>query len=209
MPKHKPLPPLERLNELLEVVPIKPYQYGTKSGLLWRVNGKGKVATGNNAGSLNPHPLKKGRLDWRVYIDGNQYYVSRIIYFMVYRTDPGTTQVDHKDKNPFNNNKWNLRLGDSLLQAQNRGIRADNISGAVGVGWHKKAKKWRASIRHKGVRYSLGLHTCKIEAARIYNDTILEFELDKLGKPLNNLDAIACDCQKCLLTQAATGVASQ
>lgn len=29
---------------------------------------------------------------------------------------------------------------------------------------------------------------------------ILEFELDKIGKPLNNLDAISCDCKECLLT---------
>lgn len=200
MSKFKPLPPLERLNELLEIVPIKPSQYGIKSGLLWRVNGKVKITTGDDAGKLYVHSTKKDRLDWRVRVDGTQYYVSRIIYFMIYKTDPKKALVDHKDRNPLNNNGWNLRLGDSLLQAQNRGKRTDNVSGAVGVYWHKQAEKWRVSVRHRGSRYSLGLYTCKIEAARIYNDKILEFELDKIGKPLNNLDAISCDCKECLLT---------
>ena len=198
MPKHRPLPPLERLNELLEIVPIAPSQFEIQSGLVWKVRRQGTKGIGSVAGSKQPCPRKPGRFDWRVKVDQRHYLVSRVIYFMANGVDPGEFEVDHEDWNPMNNNVGNLRLGGRSLQIHSRGTRKDNKSGAVGVTWHKKTKKWQAELSHEREHFYLGLYTCLIEAARVLNNKILELELDKIGKPLIDLEVLNCDCKKCL-----------
>jgi len=116
---------------------------------------------------------------------------------MVNGVDPGEFEVDHEDRNSLNNNVGNLRLGGRSLQNHNRGTQSNNTSGAVGVAWDKRARKWEVQLSHKGERFRLGRHTCKIEAARAVNDKIIELELDKIGKPLNDLEAIECECCEC------------
>jgi hypothetical protein len=32
----------------------------------------------------------------------------------------------------------------------------------------------------------------------VVNNKIIELELDKIGKPLHDLEALKCDCGKCL-----------
>jgi len=195
MAKFKPLPPLERLNELLEIVPIDPSQFEIQSGLVWRVS-RGTQKAGSVAGNKNPNPSRQGRLDWRVKVDGRKYYASRVIYFMANGVDPGELEVDHEDQNPMNNNVGNLRLGDGSLQQHNQGPRKNNKSGAKGVDRLKNGK-WQAQLMYKRERFYLGCYTCKIDAARAYNDKIIELELDKIGKPLKDLEALKCDCSSC------------
>jgi len=197
MANHKPLPPLERLSELLEIKPIAPSQLKIQSGLVWKVNRGTRGRAGSVAGSKQPNPRKPGRFDWTVGVDGRKYYASRVIYFMANGVDPGELEVDHEDRNPMNNNVGNLRLGTELIQKNNQDPRKDNTSDAVGVHWNKDVKKWRAQLGYKRKRFSLGLHTCKIEAARAYNDKAIELELDKIGKSLHDLESLNCDCKCC------------
>jgi len=201
MPKHIALPPIERLNELLEIVPVAPSQFETCSGLIWKVWRGGTARAGSVAGSKRPNPSKPGRFDWKVRVDGRKYFVSRVIYLMANGVDPGELEVDHEDWNSLNNNVGNLRLGGRSLQGHNQGPNSNNTSGAKGVGWRKNAKKWRARLKHKGKDFYLGTHTCKIEAARAYNNKIIELELDKIGKPLLELNSIKCSCGKCSLSK--------
>ena len=196
MSKHKPLPPLERLNELFEVVPIEPPQFGVQSGLIWKVR-RGNRRAGSVAGSLHPSTNKPGRFDWRSSVSYQNYFVSRIIYFMVSGVDPGVLEVDHEDRNPFNNNAENLRLGCKSLQTHNQSIRKNNTSGVVGVCWSKPHSKWVVRLANNNESLSLGYFTCKVEAARTYNKKVLDLGLDKLGKPLNNLEVINCGCSVC------------
>jgi len=196
MTKHRPLPPIERLNELLEIVPIPKSQFEIQSGLVWKVS-QGRQRAGSVAGTKKPHPSRQGRFDWQVKVAGRLYYVSRVIYFMANSVDPGEFQVDHEDQNPMNNNIWNLRLGDDSLQKHNRGPRLDNTSGAVGVSWKKSARKWIAAIRNNQKRTYLGLYICKIEASLAYNNKVIELGLDKIGKPLNDLETLECNCAQC------------
>ena len=197
MPKHRPLPPIELLNELLEIVPIAPSQFEIQSGLVWKVNRTGTARAGSVAGTKKPSLITPGRFDWQVQVDERAYLVSRLIYLMANGVDPGELTVDHEDQNPMNNNVGNLRLGDDSLQEHNKRPRKDNTSGAVGVCWDKNAKKWRAQLQHEREKFYLGYHTCKIEAARVVNDKILELGLDKIGKPLNDLEALECECCEC------------
>ena len=197
MTKHKPLPPIERLNELLEIVPIPKSQFEIQSGLVRKVRRGGTARAGSVAGTKRPDSKTPSRFDWRVEVDGRLYYVSRVIYFMANGVDPGELEVDHEDRNPMNNNVENLRLGTELIQKNNRGSQSNNKSDANGVTWDKNAKKWRARLTYKGADFYLGRHTCKIEAARVVNAKILELELDKIGKTLHDLEALNCDCNTC------------
>jgi len=110
--------------------------------------------------------------------------------------DPGELEVDHEDQNPMNNNVRNLRLGDDSLQIHNQGPRSNNTSGVVGV-TRLKNGKWQAELGYKGECFYLGCYTCKIEAARVRNNKIIELELDKIGKPLKDLEALKCECANC------------
>ena len=197
MPKPIALPPIQRLNELLEIVPIAPSQFGIQSGLLWKVNRGNRGKAGSTAGYKRPHSGTPGRFDWTVMVDGRKYLASRLIYFMANGEDPGELEVDHEDQNSLNNNVWNLRLGTQLIQKHNRGTQINNTSGAVGVVWDKDVKKWRAWLKHERKRFELGRHICKIKAARAVNAKVIELELDKIGKPLHDLEALKCECADC------------
>lgn len=199
MPKHKPLPPLERLNELLEIVPIAESQFGTHSGLVCKEKRRGTRGVGGIAGSLASNVQQPGRFDWKVRVDGEVYAASRLIYYMANGVDPGEFEVDHKDTNPFNNNAGNLRLDSEnrLLQKHNKKVYSNNTSGVRNMYWDKKAKKWRSQLRYKLKLIDLGFFTCRKEAAFAINEKIIELELDKLGKPLNDPEAIECDCCNC------------
>jgi hypothetical protein len=194
MPKTLPLPPLERLNELFEVVPIAESQFGKHSGLVRKVTRGGHLAESVAGTIVKPCD---GRFDWYVKADGQNYRASRIIYFMVNKIDPCELEVDHKDRNPLNNNANNLRLGNSSLQSHNRRIMTNNSSGVIGASWDRQRGRWKTRLINERKSTHLGYFTCKLEAARAYNDKVVEFGLDKIGKPLNYLDAVECNCKVC------------
>jgi hypothetical protein len=148
------------------------------------------------AGTKKPNSSKQGRFDWVVEVDGGRYMVSRVIYFMANGEDPGELEIDHEDQNPMNNNVGNLRLGTQLIQKNNRKPNSNNKSGAVGV-TRRKSGKWQARLWHKGEDFRLGCYTCKIEASRVWNNKVIELELDKIGKPLHDLEALKCGCNTC------------
>lgn len=198
MPKYKPLPPLERLHELLEVVQIPPEKYGIWSGLVWKVKRNGTKGVGGVAGTPHRDPNNPDRVNWTARIDGTDYYVSRVIYYMTRNKDPRDAQVDHEDQNWLNNNVWNLRLDiDGSIQMVNVPIRRDNTSGVIGVNWNKTAKKWQAAVQIKDKRKHLGYFTCKVEAARVVRDKWIELGWDKKGRELPELDKVQCGCSRC------------
>ena len=132
------------------------------------------------AGSWAGYVFKKesrGKLvkRWVIGIDGRYYYASRIIYFMAHGVDPYPMEVDHEDRNSLNNNVDNLRLGNSVLQIQNQGIRSTNKSGVKGVHWHKGASKWQARINVEDKKKHLGLYTTIKEAAEARNAAVRKY----------------------------------
>ena len=72
---------------------------------------------------------------------------------------------DHKDRNPFNNRKYNLRKATPTENARNKSLSINNTSGVVGVGWDKDNKKWVAFIG-------------------------MDYKTKKLGRYINKEDAI-------------------
>lgn len=177
MCKSKPLAvTYERCHELLEVCAPSPLRLEEESGLKWKVNRGGNAKAGDWAGNVRKQKERgKIRKVWAVSIDKKLYLASRIIYFMHHGVDPYPMEVDHKDRNPLNNNVDNLRLGNSVLQKQNRGIPSNNISGVKGVGWHKQNSKWQAYIRVENKQKYLGCFTTLKEAAEARNAAVRKY----------------------------------
>lgn len=73
-------------------------------------------------------------------------------------------EIDHEDGMPGNNSIVNLRLVTHRQNMLNRRLQNNNASGHTGVGWHKKAQKWCASITIHKKFIHLGLFD-KIEDA--------------------------------------------
>lgn len=68
-------------------------------------------------------------------------------------------EIDHKDRDPLNNSRKNIRFCTRSENNHNKGLNKNNSSGFKGIYWHKRAKKWLAQIMLDGKRINIGLFT--------------------------------------------------
>lgn len=78
----------------------------------------------------------------------------------------GFKGYDHKNRNPLDNRKENLRPATQHENVMNKGIQRNNISGITGVGWVKRLQKWRARIAYDEKEIYLGVFENKEDAIR-------------------------------------------
>jgi len=177
MCKSKPLAvTYERCHELLEICEPSPLRLEEESGLKNKVNRGKRAKAGSWAGCVREVEVCGTLVKrWVIGIDGKYYYASRIIYFMAHGVDPYPMEVDHKDINSLNNNVDNLRLGNSVLQIQNQGIRSTNKSGVKGVCWYKQRSKWMAYIKVDDKNKNLGYFATVKEATAARNAAVREY----------------------------------
>jgi hypothetical protein len=160
-----PLPSVEFLREC--------FVYFPKTGeLQWRRRPQNHFATPSAHASFNAQFAEKiaGCMRERsraVKINNQRYKVHRIVWKLITGEEP-TDTIDHKSGDPFSNGLNNLRLASMGQQAWNRKIPKTNTSGYRGAMWHRKDKKWRAQICHKGTRYDLGQFNTAEEASAAY-----------------------------------------
>ena len=83
-------------------------------------------------------------------------------------------KVDHKDLDPLNNLKSNLRECTISQNGANRPVQKNNITGIKGVGWYPRLGKWRARIKKGGALIHLGYFNTQKDAAEAYNSAALE-----------------------------------
>jgi len=78
---------------------------------------------------------------------------------------------DHEDRNPYNNQKNNLRkCSISQNNANREKFKSKNLTSKYkGVCWSKVAKKWHGQLRVNKVRIHLGYFINEEDAARAYN----------------------------------------
>jgi hypothetical protein len=174
---HKPLPPLELLQQLFKISETSP------SGLRWKISRATNVKSGQVAGSR----LKHGY--WEVAItDGvkKRYLVHRVAYYLQTGTDPGLSKVDHV---LGLHAPLNLRLATNTENSANSKKRKTTAgikcsSKFKGVYWNKERQKWRARINYQGKEIHLGRFTDEIEAATAYNKAAIEYfgEFAKINK---------------------------
>lgn len=65
-------------------------------------------------------------------------------------------EIDHRDRNPLNNLRSNLRAATHKENMKNQSIRSNNSSGIPGVSFHKRANRWQAHIMISGKEKHLG-----------------------------------------------------
>ena len=100
----------------------------------WRKDTNNRIITGN---CTNKNPRRE---------------LSR---FLLGVTDENLV-VDHKDGNPLNNRKSNLRICTQAENKMNLAMTTNNTSGFIGVCWDKQRKRWAPEIRCGHKRWHLG-----------------------------------------------------
>lgn len=146
----KPLPSLERLNELLS--------YNEETGVLtWKMlapTSHSNIGFNNKCGGKVAGTIGlKGYLV--VGIEKSYYLAHRIIWKMVTGEDP-PDQVDHRDTDRLNNRWSNFRSTENGKNIQNSKMRCDNKSGVKGVHWEADRQMWRGVISVEGKQIKIG-----------------------------------------------------
>lgn len=90
--------------------------------------------------------------------------------------------IDHKDQNPLNNCRSNLRAATHSQNQHNRGMQKNNRTGAKGVSFQKASGKYMSQIKLHGKTYYLG-----------YFDTIPEAEAVVIAKRKELVGEFACN----------------
>ena len=146
----KPLPSLERLEELLS--------YDENSGVLtWKMQpetSRSNIGFNNKCGGKVAGTINE---DGYVVIGiAKKYYLAhRIIWKLKTGSDP-VDIIDHEDTDKGNNRWLNLREAANGPNIQNSKLRKDNRSGVKGVFWEESHKSWRAVLTTNGVSVRLG-----------------------------------------------------
>jgi hypothetical protein len=130
---------IEQFNTLFE------YKDGA---LFWKVDRKSNKLKGKPVGAIN------GKGYFETKLNGKSFKVHRIIYAMHHGYLPEV--VDHIDGNRTNNRIDNLRVATPGENKYNQKVYKNNTSGAKGIFWNEKHKKWRTQINYSGKRKCLG-----------------------------------------------------
>lgn len=135
----KPLPSLDRLNEL--------FVYDAASGdLRWKTIPQHfkRAKVGDLVGAI-------GAKGYRVVGIARVYYlVHRIIWKMVTGTDP-VDQIDHIDGDRLNNRWANLRAATNGQNRWNAKLSKNNSSGTKGVSWDANRRVWAVAVNGKRI----------------------------------------------------------
>lgn len=119
----------------------------------------------------NNWTLSSGHAIRNVRSGGRNYTVHMARQIMNY---PKGLEVDHKNNDPLDNQKENLRICTHQQNIENSLPTRGRDSKCKGVCLHKRCSKWQAQIYFNGKSIYLGLFNVKEDAARAYDKKALE-----------------------------------
>lgn len=129
--------------------------------LFWKIPPKNHPSLlGKEAGSIDSHGYKQ------IHHAGKNIFTHHIVWLMFNNDMP--EQIDHIDRNRFNNNIENLRPATNTTNQHNTGIRKDNTSGHTGITFKKETNKWNVRIQTNGKRQNIGTYNNLTEAINAY-----------------------------------------
>jgi hypothetical protein len=105
----------------------------------WNTRHAGKAA------GYTGTPGSNGYTKTKTNLDGKFYGLPRLAWLYMTGSWP-VGEIDHLNHDPADNSWANLRDVDHLENMRNKAVHSNNTSGATGVSWIKRTKKWRASI---------------------------------------------------------------
>ena len=159
----KPLPPLDRIRELLDYDPIT-------GVLLWKVDrlGRGAPKAGQEAGTLAPSGYRV------VCVDRVGYRSHRLAWFLASGCDPGEFEVDHVNMLRADNRSENLRLATHQQNKLNTRQNGNNTTGLknISLAKHHKSKPYMVKMRIGGVQRNLGYYKNVDEAIKVRDEAI-------------------------------------
>ena len=101
------------------------------------------------------------------YFDASHGYVRNgklgYLHRYIMRAEPGT-YIDHRDGNPLNNQRHNLRVCSNAENIRNSKRRSTNTSGHTGVWYRKERNLWVAEIKYNYRKIYIGGFKKKEEA---------------------------------------------
>ena len=118
--------------------------------LYWKKDVAKNVKKGFLAGVPNPRNYKI------IGINGKTYRAHRLIFLMFYGYLPKI--IDHIDGNTLNNKINNLREAKSADNSANSKLSKNNTTGAKGVFWKKRIKKWEVAVSYNKQRHHFGVY---------------------------------------------------
>ena len=151
------------------------FLYDSEKGeLVWKKTKNSRGLKGNTVGALDKS-YDVPRLVLK--LDRKKYYVSRVIWCMIYGDIEEGLVIDHINGDPLDNRLQNLRAVTASENSRNRTLSNNNTSGFTGVRFVERCNKWRASIWTKGTFRHLGHYDTKEEAiaARIGGEKALGY----------------------------------
>ena len=83
--------------------------------------------------------------------------------------------VDHRDSNPLNNTRENLRLATNSQNQMNRCKVSNTTSHLKGVSWHKGNKSWDAQIKVDGKSIHIGSFSTQEDAHEAYKKAAIKY----------------------------------
>ncbi len=115
--------------------------------------------------------------DWRdnaeLYVRATVNGQRTFLHRFVMGAGPGEV-VDHRNHNPLDNRRINLRVCTTAQNQANKQRPRTNTSGYKGVVWRASRRKWEAAIQPRGASQFLGRFDDPWEAAQAYNAAAVE-----------------------------------
>lgn len=170
------MPSSEELNRELRYDPLT-------GELYWKIPKKKRIMN-RRAGCI------KGRYRY-LSINRINYLEHRIIWTMIHGSIPPGKEIDHIDRDRYNNKLGNLRLVTRRENILNSGVAGSDCSKYPGVTTSKTPGKYTAGLCINSNRVHLGTYVTEEEAYNAYCQAVIEYNKLKLvnaGKVRELLD---------------------
>ncbi len=143
-------------------------EWTTIKGHHYFISTHGNVENARTGKLLTPRLSKTGYHTINLYINGKakDFKVHKLVANAFIDNPHNKQFVDHIDGDKLNNRIDNLRYVTKSQNAMNLSMHVDNTSGAKGVTYHKKSKKWMARIMINGKQINIGLYKTIEEATQ-------------------------------------------
>lgn len=102
------------------------------------------------------------------------YDVRKLLHRFLCGVTEYATQVDHRDHNPLNCTRENLRVCTNQQNSSNRRKGKGYTSRFKGVCWTSRYQRWRATITYMYKQVHIGYFDDECEAARAYDHKALQ-----------------------------------